>query len=81
MLKRERTLEDGAVANTLPLAETPMPTSRKSSPNAFTISRGGPTLPEFWAAAGTAATTPAVSKTLTAILVLVAINPTIACRL
>jgi hypothetical protein len=33
------------------------------------------------AAAGTAATTPAVSKTLTAILVLVAINPTIACRL
>jgi hypothetical protein len=51
MLKRERTMEDGAVANTLPSAETPMPTSRKSTPNAFTLSSGGPILPPFAAAA------------------------------
>src|SRR5882757_4569091 len=75
MLKRERTMEEGAVANTLPSAETPMPTSRKSSPNAFTVSSGGPIFPAFSAAAGIAASTPAARRMLPharAILVLVA---------
>jgi hypothetical protein len=68
MLKFERTLEDGAVANTLPFAETPIPTSRKSSANAFTISRGGPTfsldLKAFCATAGAAANTTAAKRRL-----------------
>src|ERR1700722_755303 len=69
MLNCERTLEDGAVANTLPLAETPMPTSRKSSANAFTVSSGGPAfsldLKGFCAAAGAALRTTATKTRLT----------------
>jgi len=70
MLKCERTSEAGAVANTLPLAETPMPTSRKSSANAFTVSSGGPIfsldLKVFCAAAGAATSTTAAKRTLRA---------------
>src|ERR1700754_933065 len=55
-------LADGAVANTLPFAETPIPTSRKSSSNAFTTSKGGPTLPAVWAMAGAAASAQAATR-------------------
>ena len=69
MLKRERTLEAGAVANTLPLADTPIPTSRKSSVNAFTVCNGGPTvsldLKAFCAAAGAATSMTVANRRLT----------------
>jgi len=50
-----------------------MPTSLKSSPNAFTVSSGGPILPAFSATARTAASTPAVRKMLPRALALMVV--------